>query len=61
MRAILRIYCEADGHLLGEVVVDTADDSDERKARVDRIIEGHRDQCPYYGDRLVGSPDGGDE
>ena len=46
---MLRVYCDQDGRLLGEVAMDTADMASDLKARLDGLVLGHRPECLYYG------------
>ncbi len=50
MQALLVVYCECDRRL-GQVKIDTADDSDALQEKVNKLITAHRDDCPYYSNK----------
>ena len=48
MKANVVIFCEQCGADLGDIPVDTADQGEELQERVNSVILGHRETCPYY-------------
>jgi hypothetical protein len=53
MQAVLKIYCEQDGKYIGQVKVDTADMPEQLQEKVNKLILGHRKDCPYYSYRAA--------